>query len=202
MSSAPAVPAPGTARQGQNRRQERWPDGRLLMPRLMYQAGCAAGLTRSTQGADGGVSPPMTSKTCTSSATTSSPTGPRSRPTGRPGAPMSEYRRRKRRRRNLRWRSTSTRSSCACMNAAKEGTQSAHGPKFGPIGLIETLEAAKELRSLEGAARPEPGPRGRIGLLVQHRRPDHGQRRAQRGRQRQPDRRYARTSAASGPRSR
>jgi CO/xanthine dehydrogenase Mo-binding subunit len=28
-------------------------------------------------------------------------------------------------------------------NAAKEGTQSAHGPKFGPIGLIETLEAAK-----------------------------------------------------------
>ena len=29
------------------------------------------------------------------------------------------------------------------MNAAKEGTQSAHGPKFGPIGLIETLEAAK-----------------------------------------------------------
>jgi len=29
------------------------------------------------------------------------------------------------------------------MNAAKEGTQTAHGPKFGPIGLIETLEAAK-----------------------------------------------------------
>lgn len=28
-------------------------------------------------------------------------------------------------------------------NAAKEGTQTAHGPKFGPIGLIETLEAAK-----------------------------------------------------------
>ena len=28
-------------------------------------------------------------------------------------------------------------------NAAKEGTKAAYGPKFGPIGLIETLEAAK-----------------------------------------------------------
>jgi len=28
-------------------------------------------------------------------------------------------------------------------NAAKEGTQAAYGPKFGPIGLVETLEGAK-----------------------------------------------------------
>ncbi len=28
-------------------------------------------------------------------------------------------------------------------NGAKEGTQAAYGPKFGPVGLIETLEAAK-----------------------------------------------------------
>jgi CO/xanthine dehydrogenase Mo-binding subunit len=28
-------------------------------------------------------------------------------------------------------------------NAAREGTKSAYGPKFGPIGLVETLEAAK-----------------------------------------------------------
>ncbi|MCH8181662.1 MAG: xanthine dehydrogenase family protein molybdopterin-binding subunit [Proteobacteria bacterium] len=28
-------------------------------------------------------------------------------------------------------------------NAAKEGTQAAYGPKFGPIGFVETLEAAK-----------------------------------------------------------
>jgi len=28
-------------------------------------------------------------------------------------------------------------------NAAKEGTRSSYGPKFGPIGLVETLQAAK-----------------------------------------------------------
>ena len=28
-------------------------------------------------------------------------------------------------------------------NAAKEGTRAAYGPKFGPVGLIETLEAIK-----------------------------------------------------------
>ncbi len=29
-------------------------------------------------------------------------------------------------------------------NAAKEGTKTAYGPKFGPIGLVQTLEAAKK----------------------------------------------------------
>ncbi|HZP86687.1 MAG TPA: xanthine dehydrogenase family protein molybdopterin-binding subunit [Burkholderiales bacterium] len=29
-------------------------------------------------------------------------------------------------------------------NAAKEGTKAAYGPKFGPIGLVETLKAARE----------------------------------------------------------
>ena len=28
-------------------------------------------------------------------------------------------------------------------NAAKEGTRAAYGPKFGPVGLIATLEAIK-----------------------------------------------------------
>src|SRR5262249_59990853 len=28
-------------------------------------------------------------------------------------------------------------------NAAKQGTKAAYGPKFGPIGMVETLEAAK-----------------------------------------------------------
>ena len=49
-------------------------------------------------------------------------------------------------------------------NAAKEGTQAAYGPKFGPIGLIETLEAIKKRRALPGAARAEPGPRRRLGF--------------------------------------
>ena len=30
-------------------------------------------------------------------------------------------------------------------NAAKEGTKAAYGPKFGPVGLVETLEQAKAL---------------------------------------------------------
>ena len=34
-------------------------------------------------------------------------------------------------------------SSFRLKNAAKQGTKAAYGPKFGPIGLIETLEAAK-----------------------------------------------------------
>ena len=29
-------------------------------------------------------------------------------------------------------------------NAAKEGTKSSYGPTFGPVGLVETLEAAKK----------------------------------------------------------
>ncbi len=29
-------------------------------------------------------------------------------------------------------------------NAAKEGTEAAYGPKFGPVGLVETLEAARD----------------------------------------------------------
>jgi hypothetical protein len=30
------------------------------------------------------------------------------------------------------------------MNAAREGTKAAYGPKFGPIGLEETLNAIKK----------------------------------------------------------
>ncbi len=32
-------------------------------------------------------------------------------------------------------------------NAAKEGTKTAYGPTFGPIGIVETLEAAKATRT-------------------------------------------------------
>jgi CO/xanthine dehydrogenase Mo-binding subunit len=53
-------------------------------------------------------------------------------------------------------------------NAAKEGTKAAYGPKFGPIGLIQTLEAARSHPNYEvplkwprasgstSAARPAP----------------------------------------------
>ena len=57
-------------------------------------------------------------------------------------------------------------------NAAKEGTKSSYGPTFGAIGLIETLRGGEEAPALQGAARAEPGPRRRLRLLVQLRRPD------------------------------
>ena len=58
-------------------------------------------------------------------------------------------------------------------NAAKEGTQhAAYGPKFGPIGLVETLKTAKDHPHYSRTARAEAGPRGRLGILVQHRRRD------------------------------
>ncbi len=43
------------------------------------------------------------------------------------------------------------------MNAAKEGTQTAHGPKFGPIGLVETLEAAKNSDHWKAPLGPNQG---------------------------------------------
>ena len=42
-------------------------------------------------------------------------------------------------------------------NAAKEGTQTAHGPKFGPIGLIETLEEAKNSDHWKAPLGPNQG---------------------------------------------
>ena len=77
-------------------------------------------------------------------------------------------------------------------NAAKEGTKAAYGPKFGPIGMVETLEAAKSARALAHAAQEEPGPRRRLRLLVQHRRRDLGVAVAQRGRHAVADGRHAR----------
>ena len=55
-------------------------------------------------------------------------------------------------------------------NAAKEGTKAAYGPKFGPIGLVQTLEAARAHPTLSRAAQGEPGARRRFRILVQHRR--------------------------------
>ena len=42
-------------------------------------------------------------------------------------------------------------------NAAKEGTRAAYGPKFGPIGLIESLEQAKAHPHYQAALGPNQG---------------------------------------------
>ncbi|MEM7775567.1 MAG: xanthine dehydrogenase family protein molybdopterin-binding subunit [Pseudomonadota bacterium] len=42
-------------------------------------------------------------------------------------------------------------------NAAKEGTKAAYGPQFGPIGLIETLEAAKNSDHWKAPLGPNQG---------------------------------------------
>jgi CO/xanthine dehydrogenase Mo-binding subunit len=42
-------------------------------------------------------------------------------------------------------------------NAAKEGTRAAYGPKFGPVGLIECLEAAKESDHWKAPLGPNQG---------------------------------------------
>ena len=118
-----------------------------------------------------------------SSATTSSPTGPRPRPIAR----------RARRCRPSASRSCSTRSpqqlgmdpmELRLKNAAKEGTKAAYGPTFGPIGMVETVRGARPSQR-QGAAGAEPGPRRRLRLLVQFRRrvlhrPQHRQRRHRR----------------------
>jgi CO/xanthine dehydrogenase Mo-binding subunit len=42
-------------------------------------------------------------------------------------------------------------------NAAKEGTKAAYGPKFGPIGLIQTLEAARAHPHYRAPLKPNQG---------------------------------------------
>ncbi len=42
-------------------------------------------------------------------------------------------------------------------NAAKEGTKAAYGPKFGPIGLVQTLEAAKQHPHYRAPLKPNQG---------------------------------------------
>ncbi len=42
-------------------------------------------------------------------------------------------------------------------NAAKEGTKAAYGPKFGPIGLIDTLKAAKSHNHWSAPLKPNQG---------------------------------------------
>ena len=42
-------------------------------------------------------------------------------------------------------------------NAAKEGTKAAYGPKFGPIGLVETLEAARAHPHYRAPLKPNQG---------------------------------------------
>ena len=42
-------------------------------------------------------------------------------------------------------------------NASKEGTRASHGPKFGPIGLVETLEAAQAHDHYQSPLQPGQG---------------------------------------------
>ena len=42
-------------------------------------------------------------------------------------------------------------------NAAKEGTKAAYGPKFGPIGLVQTLEAARAHPHYRSQLKPNQG---------------------------------------------
>ena len=58
------------------------------------------------------------------------------------------------------------------MNAAREGTKAAYGPKFGPDRPGGDAQLDQEDRALEHAAPEVAGPRRRLGLLVQHRRRD------------------------------
>ena len=58
------------------------------------------------------------------------------------------------------------------MNAAREGTKAAYGPKFGPIGLEETLNSIKKTEHWNTPLRQVAGPRRGLRLLVQHRRRD------------------------------
>ena len=58
------------------------------------------------------------------------------------------------------------------MNAAREGTKAAYGPKFGPHRARGDAERDQEDRALEHPAPEVAGPRGGLGLLVQHRRRD------------------------------
>ncbi len=57
-------------------------------------------------------------------------------------------------------------------NAAREGTKAAYGPKFGPIGLVDTLHAVEKTNHYTDAARRVAGAGRRLRLLVQHRRRD------------------------------
>ena len=91
-------------------------------------------------------------------------------------------------------------------NAARPGTTMIYGPKMAHGGYVETLEALINHPDYQTPLGPEPGPRRRLGLLVQRRRriERHGadQRgRHRRRRHRQPRyRRLARVDGADGGR--
>ena len=58
-------------------------------------------------------------------------------------------------------------------NAATEGYKTIYGETFGPIGFVETLQAAKKCEHYNSPVPQGPGPRRRRRLLVQPRRRDH-----------------------------
>ena len=76
-------------------------------------------------------------------------------------------------------------------NAAKQGTKAAYGPKFGPIGMVETLEAAKSHAHWRTPLGKTPGSRRGQRLLVQYRRRNLRVAVAQRGRHPVTHRRHA-----------
>ena len=70
------------------------------------------------------------------------------------------------------------------MNAAREGTKAAYGPKFGPLGLEETLNSIKKTEHWNTPLRKWQGRGVASGLLVQHRRRDLRVAHRERGRDR------------------
>ena len=77
-------------------------------------------------------------------------------------------------------------------NAAREGTKAAYGPRFGPVGLVKTLEAAKASEHYRTPLGPNQGRGVGLRLLVQHRRRDLREPPRGRGRLRRPRRRHPR----------
>ena len=56
------------------------------------------------------------------------------------------------------------------INGAKDGAKAAHGPTWNNIGYHEDGRGRQGTPAIEGAARAQPGPRHRLGLLAQCRR--------------------------------
>ena len=74
---------------------------------------------------------------------------------------------------------------------ARKARKSSYGPTYGPIGLMRDAGGGEEASALQGAARPEPGPRHGLRLLVQFRRPDLRLAQHQHRRHRRPGGRHA-----------
>ena len=144
-------------------------DGRITAATGTFklQAGALPG--SPIRGAAAAPTHPTTSRTSTSSATMSSATGRRSPPTvrrARRSAPTRSSACSTRRREAIGMDPLELRLK----NAAKQGTKAAYGPVYLAWATLETVERRDGASALQGAARPQPGPRRGLRLLVQCRR--------------------------------